>query len=316
MTVSGVNNFNLVRNQIIQLALARIGAATFNRAPTNAEVEQCGLVLNAMTKSWKNSGINLWKTTQGTLFCYPGQRVYKLDGVSAYATDNYTQSAVSVAALLGANTLTLSSTAGFTIGYNLVVIQDNNTSLFTTITNVAGNVITLATPTTNTVSINNPIFAFQNKIKRPESIDNLNLRRDWSAQPTEIANQILAVDTYSRLPTKYTTGSPIQFWYNKQLSYGEIYLWPVPDNARYSITFNYQQQFFDFTSGISDPDFPQEWLKALYLNLAYEIGPFYGKTPDETLKRDAQQALSECLAYDRENVSIRIIPASAYYSYD
>ncbi len=40
MATSETNTFNLTRNQIIDMALERIGVKTFNRSQTNAETLQ------------------------------------------------------------------------------------------------------------------------------------------------------------------------------------------------------------------------------------------------------------------------------------
>jgi hypothetical protein len=310
MTTSGTNTFNLTRNQIIDLALTDISVKTFFRASTESEIQQATLYLNSMIKSWKNRGLNLWKSAQGTLFLNVGQSAYKLDGTTAYATENYSSSQVDIAAISGASSIHVLDSTGFVAGYFIFINQDDNTSLSTTISSVVGNTINLSSPLTAAVSIDNYVYAFQTKIKRPEGISNLRLKLSPNDQGVEVVSVIDSNDTYYSIPVKKSPGISNMFYYNKQLDYGVINLWLVPNVNSYFVNFTFQKQFDDFDSATDTPDFPPEWLKALRLGLAYELCRAYGKEPDETLKRDAEQALMEAEGYDREDVTVRIEPAS------
>jgi hypothetical protein len=307
MTTSGTNTFNLTRNQIIDMALERIGAKTLNRSATNAEVQQASVYLNAMIKAWKNKGLNLWKSTQGTLFLQPGQKSYKLDGTTAFATEYSTASALSAAASSGDFTITIDDSAGFVTGYYIVIVQDDNTNHFTTIANIAGTTVTLTDALTADVSADNYVYAFQTKIKRPEGVSSLQL---YQTPTKSVPNVINSNNTYFNIPTKETPGQPNTMYYDKQLTYGTIYLWPVPNVNTYFAKFTFQKQFDDFLTANNTPDFPQEWLKALYLGLAYDLCGPYRLTPDEYLKRDAHEALEEAEGYDREDTSIYLQPAT------
>lgn len=294
------------------MALTRIGVKTFNRIPTAGEVNQATFFLNAMVKAWKNKGLNLWKSKQGTLFTIPGQASYVLDGVTANATETYSDAQLSANALSGATSITIDDATGFVTGYYIVIMQDDNTSLSTTIANVVGTTITLTDPLTANASEENYVFAFQTKIKRPEGISSLRLQLDVN---TELPNVIYSNDTYFNLPVKTSPGIPNTFYYDKQLEAGIIYLWPIPNVNTYFVNFTWQEQFDDFVTPTNTPDFPQEWLKALYLGLAYDLCGAYGKIPDENLKRDAEQALEEAEGYDREDVTVYMQPATEYNIY-
>lgn len=307
MTVSDTNTFNLTRNQIISMALERIGVKTLNRSLTNAEIEQGARFLNSMVKSWKNKGINLWKSEQGFLFTQTGQKSYKLDGTTASATQEYSASALDTDAVSGAISFDVVDTDGFVIGYYLVVVQDDNTNHFTTITNIVGNTVTMANTFTADVSTDNYVYAFQTKIKRPEGIDSF---QTFITPTQNIPGVIYSNNSYYNIPTGETPGIPNNLYYDKQLNFGKISLWPVPNVNTYFVRFTFQKQFDDFVTANDTPDFPQTWLKALYLGLAYDMAGVYGKTPDENLKRDAVEALDEAEGYDREDVTLRIEPAS------
>jgi hypothetical protein len=313
MTTSDTNQFNLTRNQIISMALERIGVKTLNRNPTNAEIEQGARFLNSMIKAWKNLGINLWKSEQGYLFTQPGQKSYKLDGTTAYATQEYSATALAADAIAGATSIVVDDVVGFSIGYFIVIAQDDNTNHFTTISNIVGTTITLAAPLTANATTDNYVYAFETKINRPEGINN------WQAfiTPTQnVPGVIYSNNTYFNIPTPETPGIPNVLYYDKQLNFGTVHVWPVPNVNTYFVRFTFQKQYDDFITANNTPDFPQEWLKALYLNLAYDLCGVYGKTPDEVLKRDAHDSLEEAQGYDREDTSIYFQPATTQNIYN
>jgi len=311
MTTSGTNTFNLTRNEIIEQALGRIGVKTFSRNPTDAEIKQGAITLNCMIKSWKNDGINLWKSAQGTLFLDVGKNNYKLDGITANATEQYTFSLLSSDALSGSNTIQVADPTQFTIGYFIGVMQGNNSSVWSTITNITGNIITLATNLTADSHAGSLVYCYQTKIRRPEGVSSARFRMNINNNindGTEIPAVIYANKSYFDIVLKNTESIVNAVYYDKQLDYGSIYTWPTPAVNTYVLKFTFQKQFDDFDIATNTPDFPPEWLKALYLNLAYDLAPFYGKTPDESLKRDAAEALARANSYDQENVSFRITP--------
>lgn len=311
MTVSGTNTYNQNRDQIINMAMSYIGVRTFGRALTAEEVNEAADILNAMVKSWKNRGDYLWKTTEGTLFLVDGQASYVIDGSTANATEEYSESILSADALSGATSITVADTDGFVIGYNIGVVQDNNTIHWTTITNIVGLTITLNSALTNDAAEENIVYVYQTKINRPELINSARCR-DVQSQ-NDIPMTALSRDSYFNIPVKDITNRPNQWYYNKQLTYGQIYLWPVPNAVNNLIKFTYQKMFYDFDTPTNTPDFPVEWIRALALNLAVDLARIYGKPMEmrEQLKRDADEALLDCQGFDRENTSIYFQPATS-----
>ena len=310
MTVSNSTNFSQNRNQIINLAMSAIGIKTNNRALTAPEINEASDILNVMVKSWKNRGNYLWKYAEGTLFLTSRQAKYKLDGSTAHATESYNETTTTSAAVSGATTIVVSSTSGFVVGYNIGVVQDDNTILWTTITIIAGSTITLNTALTADAASGNAVYVYQNKINRPESITSLRAR---TSSGTDTPTTALSRDSYFNIPVKTNSARPNQWYYDKQLTYGDLYLWPTPNAVSDIIKFTFQKMFFDFDSGVDDPDFPVEWIRAMYLNLALDLARIKGKDKEfrEQLKRDADEALADCQGYDREPASIYFQPATS-----
>lgn len=311
MAVSGTNTFSQTRNDIINRALSILGVKTRGRALTAEEVNEASDALNLFVKGLKSEGVYLWKYAEGTLFLKVGQESYVLDGSTANATESFVETTASAAAVSGAFSIVVTSATGFVIGYNIGIMQDDGDLFWTTISNIAGTTITLTTALTDDVSSAATVYVYQTKINRPEQITSCR-RRDSSDYDTPMNE--LARSDYFNLSQKTVTGQPTQFYYDKQLNYGTLYLYQAPNDATNTIRFTLQKMFFDFTSGTDNPDFPIEWADTLAFGLASRLTYDYGidKTKAELIKRTADEMLRNLKGYDRED-SIYFVPTYNLY---
>jgi hypothetical protein len=310
MSTSGTNTFTQVKNQIIELAYSRAGILSDENSLTAFQIERGSTLLNIMIKNWIIEGVRLWKQAKGTLFLERGQASYNLNGSSANATEDYDETETTADALSGATTIPVADTTGFVVGYNIGVMQDNGSIHWTTIANIASLVITLDDPLTYDTVSGSDVFVYQTKINRPENIINAQCQISNGIQ---IAMQLLARDTYDAIALKDQQGIPTQLYYNKQLSFGEIKVFQTPSSEIYKILFTFQKQFFDMTNPTTDFDFPTEWLKPLYTNLAKILIGFNSvKDPQfiADLKEEATTDLALVKGFDDDLESIYFYPAS------
>lgn len=112
------------------------------------------------------------------------------------------------------------------------------------------------------------------------------------------------------LGNKYTTGQPIQFYYDVQNTYGDLYLFPVPDDIAAGsgnyVRIVYQRPFEDFDSSSDEPDFPQEWFDALKFNLALRLATEYGVAPEQfnMIRAMARETKDAALMFGLEEGSL------------
>lgn len=311
MSVSGTNTFSQTRNDIINRAYRIIGIKTRGRNLTAEEINEASEALNLYVKGLKSEGVYLWKYAEGTLFLKIGQESYILDGATANATESFVQTTTSASATSGANSVVVASASGFTIGYNIGIMQDNGNLHWTTISNIVGTTITLTSPLTNNVLSGATIYVYQTKITRPEAITSAR-RRDSSNYDTPLNE--LARNDYFNLAQKTVIGQPTQFYYDKQLSSGIFYLYQAPNDATNTIKFTFQKMFFDFNTGNDNPDFPIEWAETLAFGLASRLCYDFSidKTKTEQIKRTYDEMLRNLKGYDRED-SIYFVPTYNLY---
>ncbi|MEB3150916.1 MAG: hypothetical protein VKL60_18100 [Sphaerospermopsis sp.] len=320
MTVSNSTNFNLVRNQIIELAYKRIGVLTDYRPLTAQQITDGATLLNVMVKSWITKGNRLWKNKQGTLFVQPNQASYILDGETDNATEEYVATTTTAAVNSGTAIIPVTSATGMIVGDNFGVVMSNGYIFWSTIQSINSLNVTLNDILTEDVNDGAYVYAYTTKINRPEDILNAQCQTSMTlgqtSTTTVLPMVIMSRDTYRAITIKNNTGIPNRLFYDKQKDYGAIYLWQTPSSANYLIEFTWQKQLFDFDSPTDDPDFPVEWLDALHLNLAVKLAGFNAVTSStqtsflSDLKQEAKDALDDVLGFDRETTSIYFEPAT------
>lgn len=109
---------------------------------------------------------------------------------------------------------------------------------------------------------------------------------------------------YYRLPNRTTTGHPTQYFYDRQRDNGTLYVWPVPSDADYDITFTYRRRIMDVDAGVDNLDIPPEWEWAVINNLAKMLTPTCGRggTPEAAqVTGDALTSLTKLKAFDLSN---------------
>lgn len=125
--------------------------------------------------------------------------------------------------------------------------------------------------------------------------------------------QIVSRQEYNQLGNKTSNGTPVQIYYDPQNTYGDLYVYPVPDAtvaATKTLFIVYQRPFEDFVAGTDSPDFPQEWTEPLKYGLAVRLAPEYGldKESRRQLLAEYKMILDQAQGFNQEEVSVFIQP--------
>jgi hypothetical protein len=115
---------------------------------------------------------------------------------------------------------------------------------------------------------------------------------------------------YNSLGNKTSQGTPVQYWYDPQSTYGILTVFQVPtttiavDNF---VRIVYQRPYEDFDASTDEPDFPQEWYEAIKFNLADRLAPEYGLPLQERqdLASRARLTKDTALGFGTEEGSFR-----------
>lgn len=117
---------------------------------------------------------------------------------------------------------------------------------------------------------------------------------------------------YMALPLKSSAGQATQYYYDRQLVNGVLYIWQVESDLTVDLKFTYRSVVEDFVTLEDAPDFPQEWFDALHFNLALRLCPAFKVKGDQygMIKEQAGVTLADADGFDREQeTSIRFAPS-------
>lgn len=308
MTTSGTSTFNRTRDQLCMRALRQCNAVSSGETPDAQTITDAAEALNAMVKEWHALGIHIWTETEGIVWLQSSQVSYTFgSGSTDNATEVYAQTTLSSSAASGATSISVSSATGIVATYNIGVLLTSGSLFWTTVSSVAGTAVTLASALTGAAASGNAVVAYQTKINRPLRI--VAARRYLMSSQIETPMMVSSRLDYRDLPSKITTGTPTQYFYDPRGGAnvaGQIYVWPAPVDARAAIKFSWYRQIQDFNNPGDTPDLPQEWLNALTWNLAQELAAEYAVPPPlyQMIRERAAVSLDRVTGWDKEPESI------------
>lgn len=272
--------------------------------------------LNRMVKAWQADGINLWKKETAIVFLEPGVQQYSIysGGSQHFTEEPYKFTTLSADAALGASSISVSSTSNMNIGDYLGVVLDDNTRYWTTIANIVSTTVDFTPGTLPAAATSgNKVNFYTTKLERPFDVTSANRLRTNGTETNEVPLSYLSYQDFHELPNKATESIPTMYNYDRQLDSGVIKLWPLPSDLTFDLTVVLEKRLADFDLQENTPDFPQEWFRALVLNLAVECSPMMGKNVGQSfqnLKLEADNALSLVSGFDNEQGSLMLEPAA------
>jgi len=154
--------------------------------------------------------------------------------------------------------------------------------------------------TTNTTAAIDVLDAFMRQTTNDENID---------IQMTRLSRS-----EYSSVPNKSTTGKPLQFFVDKQLS-PTVSVYPTPDkSSTYTLVMNVLTRMDDVDAATNTLELPFRFYPCLAAGLAYYIS--VKKSPERTglLKQIYEEEFQRALEADEDRASLRITPDVSSYN--
>ncbi len=324
MATSGSTNFTETRNELILDALALLGVYGVGRTVSAEDMSFCVSMLNKMIKSWASQGLRLFTKSEAVLYTTQNEAQYTLSDAptSAYCTNKSDEilTQLNGSAATSATSLTVDSTTGMTVADKIGVVLADKTTHWTTIATLpTSTTLTLTTGLASAASDNAMVYTFTNRIYKPLRITAARYVTglDSGSTSTEIQVPIttMSYQDYFDLPSKSIGGSiPVQYMYNPQTTYGDMYLWPRPVDTNTRIEFSYERIVEDLDNAADDFDFPPEWLETITYQLAVRVGPAFGKDQKvaKILMPMASNMLDNLKDWDNEITSVNLGPDLGY----
>lgn len=119
----------------------------------------------------------------------------------------------------------------------------------------------------------------------------------------------IAASTHLQIPTKNTTGRPLQYWVNRLRGAPVINLWPVPDSSStYTLAYHRLRRVEDAGVYGNSADIPFRFIPALISGLAYYLAMKKKQEIAPALKAVYEEQFEMAAQEDRERSSTQISP--------
>ena len=121
--------------------------------------------------------------------------------------------------------------------------------------------------------------------------------------------ELISREDYKRIPLKAATGPVTLAAYEKQATYGTLYVWPLGETTD-TLSVSIQRPIDIFDSSTDAGDFPSEMFLALKYGLAAILADGTGLdlTVRQTIKAEARQYFDVLKCNDQETTSLFIQP--------
>lgn len=321
MSTSGTTSYNLTANGIIKESLELLGVVSPFESVSGEDYRTCLTSLNIMIKAWQNKGIMVTTETEGTVLLVKGQPGYVIGGANADHTagTNLVETYLTADLTSGDTLITVASTTGMLVNDHIGVQLDDGDLFWTTIQTVnSSTTVTLASAIDDDSTSGYSVFSYTTPMGRPLHISSVRLRKSGSTTSPSAYNDYLLTElsrkNYYNIPNKFVQGLPVQYYYDRQRTETELFVYLAPVNVSDRLKVTYRRILEDFDNPTDIADLDSSWLGAIVYNLAVNVAPKYSKELKAAdvniglIKMKAQEYLDDALANAQEKTSFKVRP--------
>jgi len=300
-------DFTVNRDQIFNEAFGFIGIGTEGEAISGHMSDKASLLLNMIVKQLigradKAPNFKMWTREHATLFLQKDQYKYLLGPATTddHATsDDYGNTTLSADAASGASTLTVTSITGISDADYALVMLDSGSWHQTTVNGTpAGSTVTLTDVTTGAAASGATVYFYTNKLQKPDDIIVIN-RRESDGDDSPVS--FLTVEQYFAIPDKDSTGDVVSCYIEQKRLNTHVYFDVAVQDATDVVKFVALRPIQDFDVATDNADFPDIWLRPLYMMLGIDLAPHYGKTVTQDMILLKNEAMAIARSDEPEN---------------
>lgn len=305
MSTSGITDFNLNLNNLIEEAFERCGT----ELRTGYDMRTARRSLNLLTIEWANRGLNLWTIEQGQIpivtgqisYAVPGDTIDLLDHVIRTGTGQ-NQSDINITRISESTYSTIPNKNAngrpIQLWYNRQSAMTNSTA-----TTTLSAAITATDTTITVVSAANLATTGFIKIGT-ETINYANVSGNQLLNCTRAQNNTTAAS--------HATGDSV---YVQNLP--AVNVWPTGDGGGpYTLIYWRLRRLQDAGNGTTEQDIPFRFLPCMVAGLAFYLAQ---KLPDgqmrlQFLKSEYEEQWLLASTEDREKAADRFVPRTTFYT--
>lgn len=320
MSTSGSFSFTVTAADIVREMMLNVGAIGESETPTAQEYNDCLRKLNMLVKQFMGKqdfapGLKMWTRQRGTLFLGNTKHQYQLGptgdnwaaGVTGGAfNQTFNRTTLTSNALYGATIIQVASITNINVG-DYIGIQVASDIYWSTVTGTSGTSVSLALTggLPAAAGAGAYVWNYTTKAQRPVAVITC-LLRDIYNNDTQM--NPLTLEDYEALPTKVMTtfqADPTAYYYETQIGTsttgnGQFYIdcGGAQDVTKH-LHLVYLRPVMDLNNPGDNPEYPQQWYRALCWAGAREICGMF----DAVWTQDMQENYRESMTMAREGDS-------------
>ncbi len=326
MALSGTWAFTVGRDEIIRESMLNVGAIGESEVPTAQEVTDCARKLNMMAKQWMSSqdfspGLKMWERQRGDLFLVSNRGQYQLgptgDNFAAAVTNGgvgqtYGQTQLTANMAQGATALYVNAVSQLNVG-DFIGIVVGSDIYWTTISSKGVNFVSIPAPGLSGAAASGAyVFNYTTKGQRPLAIVTCVLRDIYN---NDTPMNTMTLQDYEILPTKAMPSfqsDPTAYYYESQFvsgtsnqGSGQLYLdiGGAQDVTKH-LHLVYMRPIMDFNNPGDNPEYPQQWYRALCWGLSREIAGMFDAVWTQDMDLNYREAVAMAREADAETTSL------------
>ena len=305
--------------------------------------------LNMMVKQWMGRmdfapGLKMWTRQRGDLFLGYNKHTYLLGpngdnwagGVTGGGSQAlYNQTQTNGVTNTGTSVLYVTSVTNINIGDYIGVVYSPTSGagpdiFWSTVQSTTSTTVTLASNLTGTVASNAYVYNYTVKQQRPIEIVTSILR---DSQNNDTSQNVLTVQDYENLPTKTMAGTqsdPTAFYYESQIGTGGnqtanlvvtanvgagvyyIDCYGAQDVTKH-LHIVFLRAVMDLNNPGDNPEYPQQWYRALCWGLSREIAGMFDCIWSEDMQANFQESIAMAKEQDSETTSLYFVRYPDFY---
>jgi hypothetical protein len=327
MATSGVYSITTTLTDLVRHAMLNIGKLGEAETPSSQEFTDVTYKMNALIKQWQGKtdfapGLKMWTRRVGALMLGAAVNNYVLGPTVApnshwTLVQNLIDTNTSASAITGATTLTLQTITQTNSGVTTTIVNGFNVGIltaladlfWTTVTNVAGNVITLAASLPAGVANAAQVFAYQANAQNPLAVDAWCLRDQAGA---DVPGRFMNVQDYAMQPSKAQSqfiSDPYFAYFEYQIAgsnwFFEVY--GASDVSKYAVIW-FREPVQTLVNTTDSPEFPDEWIRPIEWGTSKEIAPMFNVPWTQDMEGNLQESLAFARQKDAETTTMYFQP--------
>lgn len=301
-------------DDIIEESFERLGMIN----NTGNQMKAARRSLNIMFQEWSNRGLHYWEVAQNTISMVEGQSVYTIYRSSGDGTSDATFSYLDGALTINATTITLDSVWQFPTSGTLLIDSEQITY---TGTNTANNTITgcvrgANSTTAATHTDNTAVYNYNSITYGADDILEASYRQTDQDPIVDFPLTKISRSGYSALSSKYSEGTPTQYYVQRLIDKITItlYLTPGSDQVNDVMFYYYAKRIQDVGAYTNITDVPYRFVPCMCAGLTYYLTQKFAPQRTQEMKMLYEDELKRALEQDGSPSSSFITPKLYYPS--